>query len=67
MRFLRNIEGKTRSKNKKTAEEKLKINTWKDKLISNRIRWYGHVLKMNKKRKERSLKNMRHRPRSGWK
>jgi hypothetical protein len=51
MRFLRSkaewikrkrIRNKT---NKQT--KKIKINTMEGKLTNNRIRWYGHVLRMN--------------------
>jgi hypothetical protein len=38
-----------RIRNKKISEN-LKSNTLKDKLTNNRMRWYGHILRMNEER-----------------
>jgi hypothetical protein len=49
MRYLRIVEGKTKRERirSKKITEKLKVNTLEGKLVNNRIRWCGQVLRMN--------------------
>jgi hypothetical protein len=59
-RLLRSIEGKTkrdRIRNEKFIEN-LKLNNLEDKLPNNRMRWFGHILRVSEGRIPEKVLNM---------
>jgi hypothetical protein len=60
MQFLISMEGKTkrdRIRNKK-IKENVQLNSLDNKLTHNRMRWCGHVLRMNEERIPKKVLNM---------